>query len=94
MVTMFFAADWQADFLQLTDWQTLAALLCVAAAAGALAVRIARWLRGTGQSGCHSCPARQAQPLVPLSSLTLSPTLRPKVGQAPGLSKHPPNRPT
>ena len=59
-----------------TDWQTIVAVVCVAAAAAAILRRARNWLNGSAKSGCHSCPARQPESVIPLSSLKLSPTLK------------------
>lgn len=58
------------------DWQTLAALACVIAAAYVVIRRVLGWLNGSTQSACSSCPANQSKPLVPMSSLKLSDSLK------------------
>lgn len=58
------------------QWQTIVALICVAAAAVGIIWRARRWLSGAASSGCHGCPARQDKEVVPLSSLKLSPSLK------------------
>ncbi|MCA9134963.1 MAG: hypothetical protein KDA45_17460 [Planctomycetales bacterium] len=39
------------------DWQTMAALLVVAAAAAVLTRRLYRLLRGRAATGCSACPS-------------------------------------
>jgi hypothetical protein len=58
------------------DWQTLAAIACVIAAAAEVAKRALGWLNGSTRSACSSCPAKQSKPVVPISSLKLSDSLK------------------
>ena len=46
------------------DWQTWVAILIVLAAGGVLLQRTWQWARGTGKSGCGSCPNKNSAPLV------------------------------
>ena len=59
----------------IADWQTIAALLCVACAVVVLLRRIGKWWNGGSTTGCHGCPASQSKPIVPLTDLKLSKTL-------------------
>ena len=58
------------------DWQMLAAIACVIAAAAVVARRALGWMTGSAHSACGSCPANQSKPLVPISSLKLSDSLK------------------
>ncbi len=44
------------------DWQTLVSLLCVAAAAMAVGMRLRGWMVGSAKSSCGSCHGCSANP--------------------------------
>lgn len=66
------------------DWQTVVAIICVIAAATVIARRALGWLTGATRSGCSSCPANQSKPVVPMSSLTLSDSLKKRTTKSDG----------
>lgn len=52
------------------DWQTIATLICLMLAGLFLGRRVLKFVRGTSQSSCGSCPshtpAKNGEPLVSL----------------------------
>ncbi len=44
--------------MNFSNWQNIAALLCVFVAAAAIVRRAVRFFSGDGSSGCESCPAK------------------------------------
>jgi hypothetical protein len=55
----------------MSDWQTLATLLVLAAAGVFLAWRVVRFVRGSQKGGCGSCASKTALPGKPLVPLDL-----------------------
>lgn len=68
----------------LWDWQMLAAILCVLAAATVVARRALGWLNGSAQSACSSCPAKESKTIVPINSLKLSDSLQERTAKPSG----------
>lgn len=66
------------------DWQMLAAIACVVAAAAIVARRALGWLTGSTRSACGSCPANQSKPVIPISSLKLSDSLKERTARHDG----------